>query len=469
MRDSGGVGRAGVTTKPLVFAVLVAAAIIGACSTDTEQEVAGPPAETAAPTAAVTPIATTEAIPIPSAVAAPTAVPIEPTAAPPAALEVWFPRAPESFEDFSRAFPVERVAAGEGEGDPTPEDYLYALLELWVAGPTATEIADGYLPALPAFEREPGCVEDLSVELRDDLVVVTLCGTSPSAGVGDDARTLGSFERTVLESGVAGAAALLYEGGERCYGNLGDEPLSCLETGFGCPDGEATSEATVVGVNEWVRMRGGPSIDAPEIGRLDAGTVVTVFPETLESDGQAFWWVTVVQPQADRCASVAATFLGYAGATSERPLAGVGFELPSSGDWTHRPRLSPTQSIQWTLDDAAGTSISLQIFYGAVIDTEVAERRSMMASFDIMEDPGWFNEVEVEGADRAVLLVTTIGPGADAYGESLLLEIGELTLEARSTHHEFDIGTIPLEEIRGFIDSIAVDPAVFLAGAVPDG
>ena len=139
---------------------------------------------------------------------------------------VFFPRAPDSYEDFARTFPVERPELAALDGDAL----VGALVRSWLAGPTTEELSAGYLAPIPAFVSDEDCASDITVRRDGDLVAATLCGETRSAGVGENARATSSFEATVLSSGLAARAALLYPGGDRCYGDLSDDGgRPCLE------------------------------------------------------------------------------------------------------------------------------------------------------------------------------------------------------------------------------------------------
>ena len=54
--------------------------------------------------------------------------------------------------------------------------------------------------------------------------------------------------------------------------------------------------ATVVGVEEYVRIRLEATTASAELGRLEAGASIEVFADSLNFDGSEYWWVAVQIP-----------------------------------------------------------------------------------------------------------------------------------------------------------------------------
>ena len=408
----------------------------------------------------------------PSAIAVPSPMPsVTPSTTP--AIDytigsIWVPRNPESLDDFSAVFALERVFRVPQTSGVV--DRLHEVLAHWIEGPDGIERADGFLAPIWRLQRREFCERAFVIELVGETAVVTLCGTSGMAGVGANARLLASFNETVRASGLVDHAVLLTANGDRCVGNESDDdPLACLPPeaaragpGFRCPVGRRAIEATATGVDDWVRTRNGPSIEAEEVGRIGAGTTISAYPATL-TYGTNLWWVTVRQPENDRCVRVAAQFLASSQFAFGAGLAGVDFELPTTGSWTFRAPASISDDVSWSLDEGSHTSLSLQIVEGRQIDQMLADQLAYfeLEQYDFPAD--WFEEIEVAGADRAVRPVYTISGSGDIGTSQLLVEVGEHTMIVEANVYVEDLSVAPREQMATFVDSISVDRDAFLS------
>jgi len=114
-------------------------------------------------------------------------------------------------------------------------------IEQWLAGPTGAEMAMGLLRPV-TLVNVGGCGGDQFVFSRDGgSVTVQLCGDAPSAGVGQDARTIASLEATLLPFPEIEHVALLDRTGW-CVGDLNDG-TGCLDgPPDGCAEGETVDE-----------------------------------------------------------------------------------------------------------------------------------------------------------------------------------------------------------------------------------
>ena len=231
-----------------------------------------------------------------------------------------------------------------------------------------------------------------------------------------------------------------------------------------CPDGLSTSQGVVIGVQDWVRIRMLPTTASDEIGRFDAGSSVTIIPDTLGYDGSDYWWVTTQVPATGGCGSVAANFLTDASGRLDQQIPGLSFRAPtSSGTWTYADRTSPRDAIEGSLDGAFFTSYSVTVSDGLLIDQLLADQLSEFEEFEYDYPADWNGEVLVPGADRAVRLIAISSPSGDLVIDRLLIEIGSNTVEAATAVYIEDFERAPIDDLAAFLDSIAFEKATFLA------
>lgn len=230
-----------------------------------------------------------------------------------------------------------------------------------------------------------------------------------------------------------------------------------------CEDGAQGSEATVVGVVDYVRIRAEATTASDEIGRLNLGATVTVFPADLTYDGSDYWWVPVRLPAAGTCGNVAAEFLADASGRLDQQIPGITFRPPSSGEWIFASRTALTDPIEATLEGAFLTSYSVMPSTGNRIDELLADQQAEFDEFEYDYPADWNRPVDVPGADRAVRLIPISSPSGDLTYDRLLIEVGEHTLEVSTAVYIEDFDKAPLTELNDFIDSVAIDPAAFLA------
>lgn len=112
----------------------------------------------------------------------------------PAPVLVFFPRHPESDDDFSAVFPVNRAIDPEGGRVPV------AAVEALIAGPTEEEQAQGYFSEFGAsLSGSSTCGDkDFTLTVDGGLATLRLCRQYSSAGVGQDARVTAQVEQTLL-------------------------------------------------------------------------------------------------------------------------------------------------------------------------------------------------------------------------------------------------------------------------------
>lgn len=230
-----------------------------------------------------------------------------------------------------------------------------------------------------------------------------------------------------------------------------------------CEDGAVGTEASVVGVVEYVRIRSEPTTASDEIGRLNLGTSVTVFTEDLTYDGSDYWWVPVRLPAAGTCGNVAAEFLADGSGRLDQQIPGLSFRPPDSGEWTFVARTSRTDPIEAMLEGAFFTSYSVRLTDGARIDELLADQQAEFDQFDYDYPAEWNRPAAVPGADRAVRLIPIASPSGDLTIDRLLVEVDGHTLEISTEVYIEDFDRAPLAELSEFIDSVAIDRPVFLA------
>ncbi|MCL5025775.1 MAG: GerMN domain-containing protein [Chloroflexi bacterium] len=132
-------------------------------------------------------------VPIP---ATPVAVASPVPAARPTLIDVFFSRKPQSYDDFSAVFPVQRKVL-----DGSQERLAGVALEQLIAGPTPAEQTAGYFSEFEGMlHGESNCGgPSFTLRMNGDTAIVRLCRTISSAGVGQDARTRTQIEATLKQ------------------------------------------------------------------------------------------------------------------------------------------------------------------------------------------------------------------------------------------------------------------------------
>ncbi len=141
----------------------------------------------------------------------------------PLTVQVFFSRHPQSDEDFTAVFPVNRTVVPEGQRVGT------ATLEALIAGPTAAEQAQGYFSELGGMLHGPSMCsgEDFILTIEDGLATVRFCREIASAGIGQDARVTVAIESTLRQFPTIQQVRLLTRDGH-CLGDMSGLDL-CLE------------------------------------------------------------------------------------------------------------------------------------------------------------------------------------------------------------------------------------------------
>lgn len=470
---------------------VVAASMLLSCTSDPPINSADGGTTTTAAVDATEANTTEVATPVPSAPADPTAAPADPTAAPagptPAptdstpdptatsapmrtdgAVELWMPREPGSFEDFRTMFPVYREL--DLAADLTAEARVLAALNAWRDGPTDDEIVEGFVNAARSFSSE-SCFRGLTVGVVQDWVIVSLCGGFRGANPDELSIFSSSLEQTVRAvDGIRGVTVLDPDGG--CYDLTGDGEVDCapvdvtdrLDQRFPCPGGLAEEPVEVGGVEEWVRTRNDASRDALEIGKLDLGTAVSAFPETL-GFGDQRWWVTVRDPEHIGCVKVAAEYLIGENGPIGDPLPGVSFDLPATGAWRGWVEPNEPRGATWLLEDAFNTSIGIRVRADSGIDDFIAAQLETFERAEYTFPEDWYDEVEIPGADRAIRPISIISESGDGGIDQMLIEVDEFLIHADAYGYIEDLDIAPTEEMAAFVASVRIDRERFLAAA----
>jgi len=115
-------------------------------------------------------------------------------AADPDPVQVFFSRDPDSFNDFTAVFAVNRDVPGTA--------LMEGAISALIAGPTAAEAATGLYSDLRAMLT--GAVSsckglDFTLLSAGSVVTLQLCRATSSAGIGQDARAQAEVEATLMQ------------------------------------------------------------------------------------------------------------------------------------------------------------------------------------------------------------------------------------------------------------------------------
>jgi spore germination protein GerM len=135
-----------------------------------------------------------------------------------ATVQLFFSRNPESANDFTAVFPVQRQVLYEGQRVAT------ATLEALIAGPTAAERAQGYFSELGGMLAGPSNCDGRDFRLSvqaDGTAIVQFCRQVVSAGVGQDARVTTQIETTLRQFSTISRVRLLTREGNCLFDQSG--------------------------------------------------------------------------------------------------------------------------------------------------------------------------------------------------------------------------------------------------------
>jgi predicted Rdx family selenoprotein len=135
-----------------------------------------------------------------------------------ATVQLFFSRNPESMNDFTAVFPVQRQVQYSDQRIAT------ATLEALIAGPTAAEQAQGFFSELGGMLTGPSNCEgdDFRVTIQAGGVAeVRFCRQVVSAGIGQDARVMNQIQATLTQFGTVDRVRLLTREGNCLFDQSG--------------------------------------------------------------------------------------------------------------------------------------------------------------------------------------------------------------------------------------------------------
>ncbi|NEO25385.1 MAG: GerMN domain-containing protein [Kamptonema sp. SIO4C4] len=133
-------------------------------------------------------------------------------------VKVYFPKMPESQENFTYVEPVWRRTDSVGVAQ-------FALEQL-IAGPRDSEQEKGLVGPLD-LRGDSNCGSDFQIAINNDLAKLQFCRTVVSAGVGDDARIASAVEATLKQFSTVEEVVILTPEGN-CFGDMSGRNL-CLD------------------------------------------------------------------------------------------------------------------------------------------------------------------------------------------------------------------------------------------------
>ena len=280
-------------------------------------------------------------------------------------------------------------------------------------------------------------------------LILTACGSSSSDTTAASTATTAAAATTSTSQPVASSAPAT---------------TTTIVLPDACPDGLATSQGVVIGVQDWVRIRMLPTTESEEIGRFDAGSSVTIFPDTLGYDGSDYWWVTTQVPATGGCGNVAANFLTDPSGRLDQQIPGLSFRAPtSSGTWTYADRTSLRDPIEGSLDGAFFTTYSVTVADGLLIDQLLADQLAEFTEFEYDYPADWS---ERRAHPRCRPRRAT---DPDRQPER---RPGHQPVARRDRHDNRRsrhgcvcrrLRAAPVEDLAAFLDSVAFDRAPFLS------
>lgn len=126
-------------------------------------------------------------------------------------VQVYFARSPESQDDFSKVFPVNRITSRE--------DVSTYVIEEIIEGPTSQEQQNNYYTPL-ILSGESVCQgQDFKLSVRDRVATLLFCKQIVSNGVGDDARIVNSINSSLKQFNTVDRVVILNQNNS-CFGDL---------------------------------------------------------------------------------------------------------------------------------------------------------------------------------------------------------------------------------------------------------
>jgi hypothetical protein len=195
----------------LLLSLIAIATSLSACihqQTQITEATPSPQPEPNAPTSNPTPIRTPAPTPSPS--------PTQPQRR----VKVFFPKTPQSNENFSYVEPVWRNLNSSGVAQ-------FAIAQL-IAGPTPQEQQLGLTRVIQLKDRS-NCGSDFQISITEKVAQLQFCRTVVSGGIGDDARITSAIEATLKQFPTVDSVVILDRNGN-CLGDGSGENL-CLKQG----------------------------------------------------------------------------------------------------------------------------------------------------------------------------------------------------------------------------------------------
>lgn len=135
-------------------------------------------------------------------------------------VQVFFPKTPQSDEDFSYVEPVGR--------NTTSNAVATFAMEQLIIGPTTAETKLGLSEAVQLRGRS-NCGKDFTLSIAAETATLKFCRAIPSPGVGYDAKATSAIESTLKQFSTIKSVVILDKDGN-CFGDLSGKNL-CLQTG----------------------------------------------------------------------------------------------------------------------------------------------------------------------------------------------------------------------------------------------
>lgn len=143
---------------------------------------------------------------------------VEPVKATLNQVKVFFPKSPQSEEDYTYVEPVWRTMSGQGVAQ-------FAVEQL-IAGPTPDEKNRGLARPI-ALKGSSNCGRDFSLSINNGVARLQFCKTVASGGIGDDARANSSIYATLGQFSTISSVIVL-DKNNNCFGDQSGENL-CLK------------------------------------------------------------------------------------------------------------------------------------------------------------------------------------------------------------------------------------------------
>ncbi len=134
-------------------------------------------------------------------------------------VKVYFSKHPESDDDPSKVFPVDRTA-------PTIAVASYAISQL-IAGPSASETAKGYFSNVQVRSEPSDCSDqDFTLTIKDTVATLRFCRTFDARGSVSDGQAQETIKASMLQFSTVKKVVILSKTGN-CQFDMSGQNL-CL-------------------------------------------------------------------------------------------------------------------------------------------------------------------------------------------------------------------------------------------------